>query len=279
MQHPPKAAVLGYPINHSLSPRLHGFWLHTYNVAGSYEAIPVPPPDFPAYLRALPTHGLCGVNLTVPHKETACTLVDTLDATAQRIGAVNLVTVDAQGKVHGRNTDAFGFTQNLLINGYQPNNGTALVLGAGGAARAVIVALTDMGLTNIRIANRTAERAHKLAREFSTPTCTITEIDWTTAPHALNDIELLVNTTSLGMTGQPNLDLPLADLSPTAIVTDIVYAPLETSLLRQAKLRGNKTIDGLGMLLHQARPAFAAFFGHDPEVTDELRRAVLAGRT
>ena len=279
MQIPPKAAVLGYPVSHSLSPRLHGFWLHLYALKGSYEAIPVMPQDFPAFLHTLSPQGFCGVNLTVPHKETTCALVDTLDATARRIGAVNLVTVDAQGRLHGRNTDAFGFTQNLLTSGYTPKGGAALVLGAGGAARAVIVALTDMGLTDIRIANRTVERVAKLAQEFSTPTCKITTVDWTAAPTALQDIELLVNTTSLGMTGQPQLDFPLDTLPTAATVTDIVYAPLETNLLRRAKARGNKTIDGLGMLLHQARPAFAAFFGRDPEVTEELRRAVLAERS
>ena len=275
----PKAAVIGYPISHSLSPRLHGFWLRYYGLQGSYEAMPITPQDLPEFLCNLTAQGLRGVNLTVPHKEAACALVNTLDPTAQRIGAVNLITVDHQGKLHGRNTDAFGFTQNLLTGGYKPKDGTALILGAGGAARAVVVALIDMGLTDIRIANRTIERAHKLAQEFSTPTCALTAINWADASDALPNIELLVNTTSLGMIGQPKLDFPLNHLSPAATVTDIVYAPLETDLLRQARLRGNQTIDGLGMLLHQARPAFAAFFGRDPEVTEELRSFVLAERT
>ena len=275
---PPKAAVIGHPISHSLSPRLHGFWLHAYNIEGNYEALPVTTQDLPEFLRTLSAQSLRGINLTVPHKETACALVDTLDPTARRIGAVNLITVDTQGKLHGRNTDAYGFTQNLLTSGYEPSGGAAFVLGAGGAARAVIVALVDMGITDIRIANRTAERAQKLAQEFSTPTCKIIPVDWETAPHVLQCITLLINTTSLGMTGQPKLDFALDTLSPAATVTDIVYAPLETDLLRRARLRGNKTIDGLGMLLHQARPAFAAFFGRDPEVTEDLRRFVLAER-
>ncbi len=280
MSPPPvsKAGVMGWPISHSLSPRLHGFWLRHYGLAGVYDALPVRPEDLPAALRGLQDQGFRGVNLTVPHKVAACSLVDTLDATAQRIGAINLVTVDENGKLSGRNTDAYGFTQNLEARGFVPAGGSAFVLGAGGACRAVLVALADMGFNEIRIANRTRDYAEKLAQELSTKSCQIYVVDWAQASRFLSNIDLVVNTTSLGMTGQPPLDFFLEGLPLSAFVTDIVYAPLETALLRQAKQRGHRTIDGLGMLLHQARPAFKAFFGLDPEVTEELRNFVLSER-
>ncbi len=273
-----RAGITGWPVSHSLSPRLHRFWLQSYNIEGSYEAFPVKSEDLDVFLRGMPTQGLRGVNLTIPHKEASLGIVDRCDAAAQSIGAVNLVIVDQDGTLHGHNTDAYGFTQNLLISGFTPFGGTAMILGAGGAARAVIVALADMGFTEIRIANRTADRAQKLAQEFSTPQCRLTTIDWKDAPNALSDTELLVNTTSLGMHGQPPLNFPLAGLPLSATVTDIIYAPLETTLLQQARQRGHRVIDGLGMLLHQARPSFAAFFGRDPQVTPELRQHVLADR-
>ena len=188
---------------------------------------------------------------------------------------MNLVTVGEDGALHGRNTDAYGFTQNLVAGGFTTRGGAAFVLGAGGAARAVLAALIDMGFERILIANRTAARAESLAQEFSTPACRVTAVAWQETPQRLNDAALLVNTTALGMKGQPALDLPLNTLPPDAWVTDIVYAPLETDLLRQAATRGHRVIDGLGMLLHQARPAFAAFFGRDPDVTPALRAHVL----
>lgn len=289
---PLKAAVMGWPISHSLSPRLHGFWLRQYGIDGRYDALPVEPQNLESALRAMPAQGLRGVNLTVPLKELALSVIDTADDTARRIGAVNLVTVEPDGRLHGRNTDAYGFAQNLLGNGYKSTfgpgteggafihgaGGTAFVLGAGGAARAVIVALTDMGFTDIRIANRTFDRAEKLARDFSTPAGSITPVAWHDAPDALDGVDLLVNTTSLGMKGQPELAFPLDALPATAAVTDIVYNPLETALLRAARRRGHQTIDGLGMLLHQARPSFAAFFGQDPAVTPQLRDYILADK-
>ena len=274
----PKAGVMGWPISHSLSPRLHGFWLRHYGLAGCYDALPVKQEDLPAALRGLQDQGLRGVNLTVPHKVAACVLVDTLDETARRIGAINLVTVNEQGKLSGRNTDAYGFTQNLKAGGVRHAGGAAFVLGAGGACRAVLVSLADMGLNEILLVNRTRDHADKLARELSTESCKISAVDWAQASQSLARVDLVVNTTSLGMTGQPPLDFSLEGLPLSAFVTDIVYAPLETDLLRQAKQRGHRTIDGLGMLLHQARPAFEAFFGLDPEVTEELRKFVLAER-
>jgi len=271
-----KAALMGWPVEHSLSPALHGYWLHHYGIQGQYEALPVKPQDLPNALRSLPAKGLKGVNLTIPHKEAACALVDSLDLTAQRIGAVNLVLIDKEGRLQGRNTDAYGFSQNLLTSGFKRKKGAALVLGAGGAARAVLAALSDMGFSDIRIANRTSGRAEQLAQIFSSPLCKISVLDWQRAYLALDDVELLVNTTSLGMEGQDELLFPLHSLPHMATVADIVYAPLETSLLKAAKQAKHPTIDGLGMLLHQARPSFAAFFGTDPVVTEELRRFVLA---
>ena len=272
-----KAGVMGWPVKHSLSPRLHGFWLRHFVLNGSYDILPVLPEALAPTLRTLAKDGFRGVNLTVPHKEAACALVHSLDDDARRIGAVNLIVVGEDGKLQGRNTDAYGFTQNLLTNGVKPG-GAALMLGAGGAARAVIVALIDMGYSEIRIANRTRERAEKLAREFATLSCKITTVDWNAAADSMGGISLLVNTTSLGMSGQMPLDVSLAALPKDAAVTDIVYAPLDTGLLQKARARGHKTVDGLGMLLHQARPAFAAFYGRTPDVTPELRQFVLAGR-
>lgn len=273
----PKAGVMGWPVGHSLSPRLHSFWLQAYGIDGVYEALAVAPEELPSALRSLEEKGFCGVNLTLPHKIAALGLMDALDPAARRIGAVNLVSIDEKGELRGSNTDAFGFEQNLLSSGFQPNGGAAFVLGAGGASRAVLIALQNMGFTEIRIANRTRERAEILARDLTTAACKISVIDWENAPQALNEIALLVNATSLGMEGQEALDFPIHDLPQDAAVTDIVYAPLETDLLRRAKARGHKAVDGLGMLLHQARPSFKAFFGRDPEVTDDLRRAVLKG--
>ncbi len=274
----PKAGVMGWPISHSLSPRLHRFWLQAYGMAGHYEALAVRPQDLPPALRALKAQKFLGVNLTIPHKIAALKLVDAVDPLARRIGAINLVTVEEDGTLLGRNTDAFGFEQSLLSAGFHYAGGTAFVIGAGGASRAVLAALGNMGFTEIRIANRTKERAERIARELSTPHCRISVIERDKAPQALQGVALLVNTTSLGMKGQEPLPFALDNLPQSAAVTDIVYAPLETDLLRQAKQRGHKVIDGLGMLLHQARPAFKAFFGRDPEVTEAVRRHVLGGR-
>ncbi len=266
------AGSMGWPIGHSLSPRLHGYWLEKYQIDGAYIPLPVKPEKLEQALRALPALGFRGVNLTLPHKEKAFGVVDHVDPLAQRIGAINTIIVREDGLLEGRNTDAYGFTQNLLTAGFLPADRPAVVLGAGGAARAAIAGLIDMGMTTIRIVNRTVERAEALAAAF--PQAKIAVFKWND-PAALKDAELLVNATSLGMQGQPALELSLNALPKDAWVNDMVYAPLETDLLKRAAARGNKTVDGLGMLLHQARPAFAAFFGVEPEVTDELRRYVL----
>ncbi|MDD3028769.1 MAG: shikimate dehydrogenase [Alphaproteobacteria bacterium] len=270
-----RAGVMGWPIDHSLSPRLHRFWLKAYRLEGAYDAYAVRPDGLADTLRSLAAQGLCGVNLTIPHKETALTLMDALSPEASRIGAVNLVSVDPQGRLCGHNTDAFGFAQNLLSCGFERTRGTAVVLGAGGACRAVLVALQDMGFTTIVLANRTQARAETAAQALSSPSCPIHVVAWDDLSEALSVADLLVNTTPLGMAGQPEIVLDLAPLPQTASVADVVYAPLDTTLLRRSRARGLKTIDGLGMLLHQARPSFKAFFGQDPDVSQALREAVL----
>ena len=270
------AGVMGWPVSHSKSPRLHGYWLAKYGIDGSYMPLPVEPENFQAALISLRNLGFSGVNVTIPQKEMAMPECDELSDRARRIGAVNTVTFAKDGRLLGDNTDGFGFIENLRQEAPDIDfaSGPAVVLGAGGASRAILVALLDEGSPEIRIANRTRARAEDLVREFNDPRLTV--IDWPVSPDALCDVSLLVNTTSLGMVGQPKLDIDLDGLPTSALVTDIVYAPLITGLLQQAKDRGNPIVDGLGMLLHQARPGFHRWFGIDPEVTQELRDFVLS---
>jgi len=267
------AGVIGWPVSHSRSPRLHGYWLNRLGIAGSFVPLAVHPDDLRDVIKALPKMGFAGVNLTVPHKETALPLMDRLDDAARRIGAVNTVVFEKDGSASGYNTDAFGFMENLRRSApdWNPAAGPAVVLGAGGAARAVIVALLDAGVPAILLANRTVSRAETVIAAIPGPV----SVAWRDRSQALADANLLVNTTILGQTGQPPLDIDLAKLPKQALVTDIVYAPLETGLLHQAKLRGNRTVDGLGMLLWQAVPGFEAWFKHKPEVTADLRSYVL----
>ncbi len=277
-----RAGVMGWPVSHSLSPRLHGHWLARNRINGSYEAIAVQPEGLADALSSLAEQGYRGVNLTVPHKEAALALVDSVDDTAQRIGAINTIVVEEGASLAGSNTDAFGFIENLrdhvpdqVAAGWSARPAT--VLGAGGAARAVCTALLDCGVGEIRLVNRTAERAAKLADTLPGLARCVTICAWNDRAAALAGVGLLINTTVLGMTRQEPLELDLAELPGDATVNDIVYAPLETNLLAQARQRGNHVVDGLGMLLHQARPGFRAWFGADPVVDDGLRRAVLAG--
>jgi len=265
---------MGWPVAHSRSPRLHGYWLRTYGIDGAYVPLPVRPEQFAAALRALPMLGFAGVNVTVPHKEAALAAVDRSDPAARRIGAVNTIVVAADGTLDGRNSDGFGFTENLraVVPGWSPKTGPAVIFGAGGAARAVAVALLDGGVPEIRIVNRTTDRAERLSKDIGGP---FRIYGWSDRAAALGDAALLVNATVLGMSGQPALDLSLDRLPTTAVVNDIVYSPLETALLAAAKAHGNRVVDGLGMLLHQARPGFAAWFGVEAKVTPELRRFVL----
>jgi shikimate dehydrogenase len=265
---------MGWPVGHSRSPLLHNHWLAEYGIDGAYVPLAVRPDALAAALRALPALGVAGVNLTVPHKERAVAVMDRLDESARRIGAVNTVVVK-DGGLEGRNTDGYGFIENLRAGAksWRGADGPAVVVGAGGAARAIVVALIDAGAPEIRLVNRTFARAEALATEFGPP---LVAVKWDQRDAALDGSALLVNATSLGMTGQKPLELALDALPRSTVVTDAVYVPLETALLAAARARGNPCVDGLGMLLHQARPGFAAWFGRDPEVTPELRAYVLS---
>lgn len=269
------AGVIGWPISHSRSPRIHNHWLKLHGINGTYLPMAVAPGQLEAAFRGLPALGFKGCNITLPHKIDALRLVDEADANARRMGAINTVVVQADGSLKGFNNDGYGFIQALLDGkpDWHADAGPITVLGAGGAARAVVLSLADRGAKEIRLINRTLETSQALACEFGAP---VVAMPWSERHSALADISLLVNTTSLGMDGKEPLDLNLAALPPHAYVCDVIYAPLETPLLAAARLRGNATVNGLGMLLHQARPAFAAWFGVMPEVTDELRRAVLS---
>lgn len=273
----PRAGVIGWPVDHSRSPKLHGFWLQQYGIHGRYDRLPVPPEDLAGFFAALPREpGFRGVNVTLPHKVAVMPLLHDVDAVARRIGAANTIIVQPDGSLFGSNTDAFGFFESLKADappGWRADAAPAVVIGAGGAARAVIVALLDAGVSELRLANRSRDTAEALAAEFG-PALRV--VDWDERAGALGGAGLLVNTTSLGMVGKPALELPLDDLPTTALVNDIVYTPLQTDLLARAAARGNPVVDGLGMLLHQGRPGFAAWFGVAPQVTLGLRQAVLA---
>ncbi|MEQ1951580.1 shikimate dehydrogenase [Mesorhizobium sp. CN2-181] len=264
-----KAFVCGHPIAHSRSPKIHGYWLKHYGLAGSYEAVDVAPDEFADFAASLRKGGYTGGNVTIPHKEAAFRAVDCRDAAAEEIGAVNTLWVE-DARLCGSNTDAYGFAANLddLAPGWSTSPGAAVVLGAGGAARAVLCALKQRGFSDIRIVNRTLVRAQALALEFG-PIFSAHELD--AANTLLGDAMLLVNTTSLGMHGEAELPVDLDRLHDHALVTDIVYVPLETPLLAAARKRGLKAVDGLGMLLHQAVPGFEKWFGIRPQVTSSLR--------
>lgn len=270
-----KAGVMGWPVDHSRSPALHGFWLKVLGIDGSYVRLPVKPEDLEKALRDLPQQGFAGVNLTVPHKETAMRIVDEISPEARRIGAINTVFVTADGRLRATNTDGYGFITSLKAGApaFDPAKGPAVVLGAGGAARAICVALQDAGVPEICIINRTLERAQNLAAALGGG---FTTAPWNARAARLEGANLLVNTTTLGMKGQDPLEIDLALLPLAATVTDIVYVPLETPLLAAARARGNPVVDGLGMLLYQAQPGFEGWFGKRPDVTAELRAHVLA---
>lgn len=270
------AGVVGWPVAHSLSPRLHSLWLRRYGIDGAYVPLAVPSEDLGQVLAALPKLGFRGVNLTVPHKEAALALVDRLTADARLIGAVNTIVVEADGTLTGSNTDAFGFLANLResVPGWAADRGPAVVLGAGGAARAVIHALREEGCPEIRLVNRTLSHAEAMAAEMGN---SIRPVAWSDRESVLPGAALLVNTTTLGMRHQPGLELDQSSLPRDAVVYDIVYAPMETCLLGRARARGNPCVGGLGMLLHQARPGFAAWFGRMPEVDAALAGIVARG--
>ena len=266
---------MGWPVMHSRSPALHNYFFQHYGLAGTYVPLAIEPADLEGALRALGPLGFAGCNLTIPHKERALAIVDEVDALARRIGAISCVVVRPDGSLAGTNNDVHGFARNILQQqpDWRADAGPAVVIGAGGGARAVIYSLVDRGANEIRVANRTRARAETLAREFGSA---VTPVDWDDRHHALDGAALLVNTTSQGMVGQPPLDVNLQQLPASALVADIVYIPLETPLLAAARRRGNRTVDGLGMLLHQACIAWQLWFGLDPEVTPALRRHVEA---
>jgi shikimate dehydrogenase len=269
---------MGWPVSHSRSPLLHGFWLDETGVDGAYLPLPVHPQHIEQALRALPILGFRGCNLTIPHKQIALSVVDRVDPLARRIGAINTIVVGPDGGLEGRNTDAFGFRENLRdsVPSWHPGAGPVVVLGAGGAARAIVAALSDDGVGEIRIVNRTLERAAALAGDLSTAKTRFTIHSWDEASAVQRHAALLVNATSLGMVGEPPLTLDISLLPRAAPVVEIVYVPLETDLLAAARRSGHPVVDGLGMLLHQGRPGFEAWFGAAVRVTDELRAAMLA---
>jgi shikimate dehydrogenase len=278
MTHPERfllAGLMGSPVLHSRSPKLHNYWLAQHKLAGTYLPLAIPAQRLRAALRALPALGFSGCNLTIPHKEAALEIVDRVDPVARRIGAINCVVVAPDESLEGQNHDAFGYIESIreMQPTWRADSGPIVVIGAGGGARAVLVSLIDQGAREIRLVNRTSARATALQRELGGP---IQALPWEDRAAALAGAAMLVNTTSQGMVGAPPLELALDALPPRALVSDIVYIPRETPLLAAARKRGNPTVNGLGMLLHQARPAFRAWFGIMPEVTPELRAMIEA---
>lgn len=280
VQGPAKAGILGWPVTHSRSPLIHGYWLKRHGLEGSYEKLPASPEDFQGVVGGLLEAGYAGANVTAPHKEAAFALADVVDTSASRLSAANLL-VFKEGDIHAANTDGYGFLQSLREGAENINieknwsSNPAALLGAGGASRAIIAALVDAGVPELRISNRTMEKIETLAFLCEGTPTKITAVPWSDRAAMMEGCGLLVNTTSLGMSGQPALDVSLDKLPDFAAVVDIVYAPLETPLLKAAAQKGLRTVDGLGMLLHQAVPSFAAWFGVTPEVTSELRQLVI----
>ncbi len=266
-----RAYILGWPVKHSRSPKIHGYWLKQLGLEGSYELCETPPDTLADTVAVLKAQGFAGANVTVPHKEAIFALCDTVTSQAKSVGAVNTLWLEG-GILHGDNTDLYGFSQNLKDFAPQWQSGkTAMVLGAGGAARAILYALVQNKYDKILLVNRNLERAQKLAALWPDQ---VTPLDWAVAQTRLKETDLLINATSLGMHGQPPLLIDLASANPTLIVNDIVYVPMQTNLLKQAKDRGLTAIDGLGMLLNQAVPGFSRWFGHTPQVTPELRMLI-----
>ncbi len=267
------AGVMGWPVDHSLSPRLHGYWLQRYGIDGAYVPLAVAPTRVEQAIRGLSALGFAGANVTVPHKVAVLEFMDEVSSEAMRIGAVNTIMVRDDGSLYGTNTDGFGFMESIRAGStWRPGMDAAVVLGAGGAARAVVAALVDVGVSEIRLANRSREKAEALAAHLGDP---VQVVEWRDRSAALAKTGLLVNTTVLGMVHQPPLEIVLDDLPVNAVVVDIVYRPLVTPILQAAVDKGCQTVEGLGMLLHQARPAFNAWFGVDPEVTAELRGRII----
>ncbi|WP_146584523.1 shikimate dehydrogenase [Puniceibacterium confluentis] len=270
----PLAGVIGHPIHHSKSPRLHGHWLRKHGLRGHYIPMEIAPDDLADTLRFLPKLGFVGLNVTLPYKERVLELADLVTDRATLIGAANTLIFRRDGKIHADNTDGYGFIENLRQNApdWMPEAGPAVVLGAGGAARAIVASLLDSGVPEIRLTNRTRIRADKLREDFGQR---VHVVEWVQAGNVMDDATTVVNTTSLGMVGKPEMRVPLDGLRPGTLVTDLVYTPLQTRLLRVAAEQGCTCVDGLGMLLHQAVPGFERWFGMRPEVDESTRTAVL----
>ena len=266
---------MGWPIAHSRSPLIHNYWLQKYGLKGSYVQLPVAPGTLGTAIPGLKALGFKGCNITLPHKVEAMAFMDEVDSVARCMGAINTIVVQADGSLKGFNNDGYGYIQSLLDAqpDWRADAGPITVLGAGGAARAVVLSLADRGAKEIRLINRSPAAAQALADEFGAP---VKALSWADRHAALGGAVMLVNTTSQGMHGTPALDLDLSALPKTALVSDVIYVPLETPLLQAAKARGNPVVNGLGMLLNQARPAFEAWFGVLPEITPELRRMIEA---
>lgn len=270
----PLAGVIGSPVAHSRSPQLHQYWLRTYGLRGHYIPMDINAQDVSDVIAMLPRMGFVGVNVTIPHKERVLELADLVTDRATLIGAANTLIFRKDGKIHADNTDGYGFLENLKAGApaWRPNQGPAAVLGAGGAARAVLASLLESGIPRIFLSNRTRARAEKLQSDFGNK---IEVVDWVQAGNMIEDAALIVNTSSLGMQGKPDMRIPLDGLRPEMVVTDLVYTPLQTRLLAEAEQVGCTTVDGLGMLLHQAVPAFERWFGKRPDVDDATRQAAL----
>lgn len=270
----PLAGVIGTPIAHSRSPHLHGYWLRTMGLRGHYIPMDVAIEDLKEAIQTLPKLGFVGVNVTIPHKVRVLEMADLITDRATLIGAANTLIFRKDGKVHADNTDGYGFIENLRQHApdWDPTAGKAVVLGAGGAARAVVAALLDVGVPEIVVTNRTRIRAEQLQGDFGNR---VKVAEWIQAGNVIEEASVVVNTTSLGMTGKPEMRVPLDGLRPGTLVSDLVYAPLQTKFLQVARDQGCVVVDGLGMLLHQAVPAFERWFGERPEVNAATRAAVL----
>jgi len=271
----PVAAVLGHPINHSKSPKLHNYWLSVFNIDGYYIPLDIDPRNFENGIRALSDLGFVGANVTIPYKEKVLKIADKISDRAAIIGAANTLTFLQDGRIYADNTDGYGFLQNIKCkyNDWTAGEGTSVVFGAGGASRAILGALIEDGANEVILANRTRSRADQLRSDFGAK---IKVVDWMKVQNYLSDASTVINATSLGMDGKPELPIPLQGLKKNTLVTDIVYTPLNTPLLENAAKRGCRTVDGLGMLIHQAIPGFERWFGVKPDVSENLRKLLIS---
>ena len=271
----PVAAVLGHPINHSKSPKLHNYWLSLFDIDGHYIPLDIDPRNFENSIRALSGLGFVGANVTIPYKEKVLKIADKISDRAAIIGAANTLTFLQDGTIYADNTDGYGFLQNIKCkyNDWSAGEGTSVVFGAGGASRAILGALIEDGANEVILANRTRSRADQLRSDFGAK---IKVVDWMKVQNYLSDASTVINATSLGMDGKAELPIPLQGLKKNTLVTDIVYTPLNTPLLENAAKRGCRTVDGLGMLIHQAIPGFERWFGMKPDVSENLRKLLIS---